>query len=215
MQQASVQLRRVLNDCAGASVTRRVLNDCAGASVTRRLPHGKTDTSLTSPHGTIMPVLHGWAGCWAAWSCRLVQRVRVPGGRVGPAVSRVPAGPVLHGRAGCWAAAPVSSCRAGRPQHSRASLTWSGWGPSLASRGRVSTMCLRGRTAVYQRSALPLLASRASPTRRVMSEANGGATEANGVSNGRDPSWRRVSEGSQGFFPEWHPWSSATWWSEI
>ena len=35
-----------------------------------------------------------------------------------------------------------------------------------------------------------------------MSEANGGATEANGVSNGRDPSWRRVSEGSQGFFPE-------------
>lgn len=31
-------------------------------------PNGKTGTSLTSPHGTIMPVSPGWAGCWAAWS---------------------------------------------------------------------------------------------------------------------------------------------------
>ena len=65
-------------------------------------------------HGKVMPVLRGQAGCWAAWSCGSVQRVRVPGGRVGPAIYWVPA-------------APVSLGRAGPPQHSRASLTWSGW----------------------------------------------------------------------------------------
>lgn len=65
-------------------------------------------------HGKVMPVLRGRAGCWAAWSCGSVQRVWVPGGQVGAAISRVPAGPVSPGRAG-------------PPQHSHASLILSGW----------------------------------------------------------------------------------------